>query len=32
MMCNVWDKVEAARSLIREGKRRTPEKLRGAIA
>jgi 3-phenylpropionate/trans-cinnamate dioxygenase ferredoxin reductase subunit len=32
MMCNVWDKVEAARGLIREGKPRTPESLRGAIA
>ena len=31
MMCNVWDKVEAARELIRQGKRMTPEDLRGAI-
>ncbi len=31
MMCNVWDKVEAARELIRKGERMTPEQLRGAI-
>ena len=31
MMCNVWDKVEAARELIRKGERVTPEKLRGLI-
>ncbi|HET6364628.1 MAG TPA: oxidoreductase C-terminal domain-containing protein, partial [Nitrospirota bacterium] len=31
MMCNVWEKVEAARTLIREGETITPEKLRGAI-
>ncbi len=31
MMCNVWEKVEAARELIRKGERMTPEKLRGAI-
>ena len=32
MMCNVWDKVEAARELIRKGERVTPEKLRGLIS
>jgi 3-phenylpropionate/trans-cinnamate dioxygenase ferredoxin reductase subunit len=31
MMCNVWDKVEAARDLIRRGGQATPEDLRGAI-
>ncbi len=31
MMCNVWDRVEAARNLIRNGKRVTPASLRGAI-
>jgi 3-phenylpropionate/trans-cinnamate dioxygenase ferredoxin reductase subunit len=31
MMCNVWDKVEAARALIRRGEPMTPEQLRGAI-
>jgi 3-phenylpropionate/trans-cinnamate dioxygenase ferredoxin reductase subunit len=31
MMCNVWDKVEAARELIKRGKRMAPEDLRGAI-
>jgi len=31
MMCNVWDKVEAARELIRKGKAVTPGKLRGLI-
>ena len=31
MMCNVWDKVEMARELIREAERVTPEKLRGLI-
>ncbi len=31
MMCNVWDKVEQARALIRKGERMTPEKLRGLI-
>jgi NAD(P)H-nitrite reductase large subunit len=31
MMCNVWDKVETARELIRKGERMTPEKLRGLI-
>jgi NAD(P)H-nitrite reductase large subunit len=32
MMCNVWDKVEAARELIKKGHRVSPEDLRGAIA
>ena len=31
MMCNVWEKVEAARALIRKGETMTPESLRGAI-
>lgn len=31
MMCNVWDKVEAARALIRKGERMAPDKLRGLI-
>jgi NADPH-dependent 2,4-dienoyl-CoA reductase/sulfur reductase-like enzyme len=31
MMCNVWEKVEAARELIRKGERVKPEDLRGAI-
>ncbi len=31
MMCNVWEKVEAARELIRKGERVTPERLRGVI-
>lgn len=31
MMCNVWDKVEAARALIRNKQRMTPAELRGAI-
>lgn len=31
MMCNVWDKVEAARELIRKGESVTPEQLRGLI-
>lgn len=31
MMCNVWDRVEDARRLIREGKRMTADDLRGAI-
>jgi NADPH-dependent 2,4-dienoyl-CoA reductase/sulfur reductase-like enzyme len=31
MMCNVWDKVEDARRLIRAGTRTGPEGLRGAI-
>jgi len=32
MMCNVWDKVEAARKLIRKGERVSPESLRGMIS
>jgi hypothetical protein len=31
MMCNVWEQVEAARELIRGGRRMTAEDLRGAI-
>jgi len=31
MMCNVWDKVEAARELIRNAENVTPADLRGAI-
>ena len=31
MMCNVWEKVEAARELIRNGKQASPGSLRGAI-
>jgi NADPH-dependent 2,4-dienoyl-CoA reductase/sulfur reductase-like enzyme len=31
MMCNVWEKVEAARELIRKGERMTKESLRGLI-
>lgn len=31
MMCNVWDKVETARELIRRGETLTPERLRGLI-
>lgn len=31
MMCNVWDKVEAARELIRRGQHSSSESLRGAI-
>jgi len=31
MMCNVWEKVEDARELIQQGRRMTPEDLRGAI-
>jgi 3-phenylpropionate/trans-cinnamate dioxygenase ferredoxin reductase subunit len=31
MMCNVWDKVEAARELIKRGERMAPDDLRGAI-
>jgi NADPH-dependent 2,4-dienoyl-CoA reductase/sulfur reductase-like enzyme len=31
MMCNVWDKVEAARELIRKGKQVPKESLRGMI-
>jgi len=32
MMCNVWDKVEMARELIKKGEKMSPEKLRGLIA
>jgi 3-phenylpropionate/trans-cinnamate dioxygenase ferredoxin reductase subunit len=31
MLCNIWEKVEAARELIRGGATVTPEDLRGAI-
>lgn len=31
MMCNVWGKVDAARELIRSGKKVQPDDLRGAI-
>jgi len=31
MMCNVWDKLDAARELIRKGERVSPESLRGLI-
>lgn len=31
MMCNVWDKVEVARELIKKGGETTPEQLRGLI-
>jgi 3-phenylpropionate/trans-cinnamate dioxygenase ferredoxin reductase subunit len=31
MMCNVWEKVEAARTLIRQGETVEPDKLRGLI-
>ena len=31
MMCNVWEKVEAARELIRRGEPLTKERLRGLI-
>ena len=31
MMCNVWDRVEAARDLIREKRKVKAEELKGAI-
>jgi hypothetical protein len=31
MMCNVWDRLDAARELIRKGERVKPEGLRGLI-
>jgi len=31
MMCNVWEKVEAARDLVRKGERMRKENLRGLI-
>lgn len=31
MMCNVWDRLDAARELIRKHERVSPESLRGAI-
>ena len=32
MLCNVWEKVDAARELIQKREKRTRESLRGAIA
>ena len=32
MLCNVWEKVDAARALIRKREKRTRESLKGAIA
>lgn len=32
MLCNVWEKIDEARELIRKGKKVKPEELRGAIA
>jgi hypothetical protein len=31
MMCNVWDRLDAARELIRKNERVSPESLRGLI-
>lgn len=31
LLCNVWEKVDAARALIRAGETLSPERLRGAI-
>jgi NADPH-dependent 2,4-dienoyl-CoA reductase/sulfur reductase-like enzyme len=31
MLCNVWDKLDAARELIRKGEQHQPDGLRGAI-
>ncbi|MFZ5525017.1 MAG: NAD(P)/FAD-dependent oxidoreductase [Pseudomonadota bacterium] len=31
MMCNVWNKVDAARELVRQGEKMTPDRLRGLI-
>ncbi|MBZ0106423.1 MAG: FAD-dependent oxidoreductase [Sulfuricella denitrificans] len=31
MMCNLWDRIDAARELIRKGERVSPESLRGKI-
>jgi hypothetical protein len=31
MMCNVWDKVEVARELIKKGGKIIPKQLRGLI-
>jgi 3-phenylpropionate/trans-cinnamate dioxygenase ferredoxin reductase subunit len=31
MACNVWDKMDAARELVRSGERVSPEELRGRI-
>ena len=32
MLCNVWEKIDEARELIRGGKKIKPEQLKGAIA
>ena len=32
MLCNVWEKIDKARELIRKGKKIKPEELKGAIA
>ena len=32
MLCNVWEKVDAARELIQKGEKRTRESLRGATS
>lgn len=31
MLCNVWDRIDVARELIRKGEPMTPDKLRGLI-
>lgn len=32
MLCNVWEKLDAARALIQRGEKMSPEELRGAIS
>ncbi|OPZ81734.1 MAG: Putidaredoxin reductase [bacterium ADurb.Bin429] len=32
MLCNVWEKLDAARALIQRGEKVSPEELRGAIS
>ncbi len=32
MLCNVWEKLDAARALITSGEKKNPEELRGAIS
>ena len=32
MLCNVWEKIDEARELIRKGRKVKPDELRGAIA
>ena len=32
MMCNVWDRVEVARELIKQGRKMTTDDLHGAIS